>query len=157
VTPVFNSFDDNSTIVGHLYGVVPWKEFFIDELPQATPPVVVVVETSCGHTFSFEIIGEEAFFLAENDAHDTSYDELKVVKPLAEFANDSCVYTLNIYPSLEYEASFTSKNPIYYCVVVLGVFVFTAIAFFTFDYLVQRRQIALVRTATKQNAIVNSL
>jgi hypothetical protein len=63
VTPVFDSFKDIATIVGHLYAVVPWKQFLIDELPQGTPPVVAVVKTSCGHTFSFEIVADEDFSL----------------------------------------------------------------------------------------------
>ena len=64
---------------------------------------------------------------------------------------------MNVYPTRTLEESFSSKEPVIYGCIVLAVFLVTALAFFAFDWMVQKRQKALVKTAARQNALVSSL
>ena len=91
----------------------------------------------------------------DKDYHDAAYDSISA--PFAEFSHDTCSYTLNVYPTATYEASYATKNPVYYMLVVMSIFAATVIAFLIFDCLVQRRQKTLMATARKQNALVSSL
>ena len=52
---------------------------------------------------------------------------------------------------------YNTNEPWIFAAVVLGVFIFTAIAFFLFNFLVQRRQRILSTVAARQSAIVSSL
>jgi hypothetical protein len=158
VAPVFENFDANASIVGHYFAVVPWKVFFEDELVTGTDPVVAVVSSSCGHTFTFEIKGHEANFLGEGDVHSSSYDEMGMTSIFADFAHSSsCEYTITVFPTSTYEDSYITQKPMIYMVAVFVIFFFTSMSFLVFDCLVQRRQQKLVTTARKQGAIVSSL
>ncbi|KAL3918318.1 MAG: hypothetical protein SGILL_004297 [Bacillariaceae sp.] len=187
VTPVFESHEEDAEIVGHYFSVVPWYVFFKDELPGGSAPVLAVIESSCGNVFTFEIRGREAillsgkcregFFLSiptletnshlriphcflvsdHEDVHDPRYDNVHIDGDFGTFAHDTCIYNVTIYPTDEYAVQFYSNNPVTYMLVVVAIFVMTTIAFLLFDYLVIRRQRAIVTTAKKQNALVSSL
>lgn len=173
VSPVFDDFGENATIVGTIGAVVNWRVFFEDILVTGSKPVHADMENKCGgKEFTYLINGDEAAFVGhddvghDDDAHDHVYDHMRLDAPFAEFAyseeylasgGDSCTYTINVYPTKELEASYSTKRPLHYALVVLGVFFFTSLAFFAFDWLVQRRQKDLVSTAARQNAIVASI
>jgi len=157
VAPVFENFDEDAPIVGHYFAVVPWKVFFQDELVEGTDPVIAVVSSTCGRKVTFEINGHEATLLDEDDVHDSAYDHLEMAAPFADFAHDSCQYTISVYPTKTYEATYISSNPWQYMLAVFAIFIFTSLAFLIFDCLIQRRQRRLVATARKQGALVSSL
>jgi hypothetical protein len=118
----------------------------------------VVVKSSCGHEFTFEIRGLVNTLLSSNeDVHDPQYDAVFVSGAFAAFVHDTCEYTLNVYPTNEFEDQYKSNDPIYYMLVVIAIFVATSLSFLIFDWLVTKRQRALVTTAKKQNALVASL
>jgi hypothetical protein len=138
--------------------VVPWYVYFQYILPLGTAPLDVVMESSCGHVFSFEIVGQNASLTSPNIAlYDGKYEDIFLSAPYASFADDECFYTLKVYPTYTYESQYKSSNPLYYMSVVLAIFIATSLAFLIFDCLVSRRQISLVQTARKQNALVSSL
>ena len=64
---------------------------------------------------------------------------------------------MRVYPTPMFEDSFSTKELMIYGAIVLAVFLITALAFFAFDWIVQKRQKALVKTAERQNALVSSL
>jgi hypothetical protein len=77
VYPVFDSHDhDTANIVGHLLVVVPWSIMFEGILLSDTPSIVVVVENTCNEVFSFEMIGRNAKFLAQEDRHDKAFEDM---------------------------------------------------------------------------------
>jgi hypothetical protein len=132
--------------------------FFVNELSVGTPPVLAVIESSCGHEFTFNINGHNASMVSKDeDYHDSAYDNVYISAPFAQISHDTCSYTLTVYPTAEYEVDYTTNNPVYYMLVVLAIFLLTCISFLVFDCLVQRRQRSLVTTARKQNALVSSL
>jgi hypothetical protein len=158
VVPVFGGIEDDAAIVGHYFAIVPWVVYFLDELVAGTDPVHAVIDSSCGHTFAFVIEGRNATFLGEGYTADAyGYESVSVSAPFAEFASDSCIYTLTVYPTSTYEDFYTSNDPIYYMLFIVGVFGLAAASFYTFDCLLRKRQVALVATTTRQHALVSSL
>jgi hypothetical protein len=106
VHPVFASFEEDARIEGHVFAVVPWTVYFENELAAGTAPVIAVVDSSCGHSFTFEIEGHNATYLGEGDLHDPAYEATSVTSPLADFARSSCHYTVTVYATEEYEVSY---------------------------------------------------
>lgn len=165
--PVFGGFETNSSIVGHIVEVVPWRYFFEEILPAETLPLHVVLENTCGDATTFAIEGREARVLEKRDVHDTQYDNLALETTFAEFANspdvvtsdleEICIYTMTVYPTEEFADEFKTARPAVYAVVVLSVFLLTCVLFVTFDVLITRHRNAVMDTAKKQNAIVSSL
>jgi hypothetical protein len=130
----------------------------LEELLTETAPVVVVVKSSCGHEFTFEIRGRVTTLISSSeDVHDPQFDVVFVSDAFAAFAHNICEYTLNVYPTNEFEGQYKSNDPIYYMLVVIAIFVATSLSFLIFDWLVTKRQRALMTTAKKQNALVASL
>jgi hypothetical protein len=155
---VFGSFEEDAPIVGHYFAVIPWFVYFMDELPPGTAPVVVVVDSSCGHKFTYEIRGHVPTLLSSHDdVHDPQYDDVFKSDAFAVFAHDSCEYTLVVYPTNEFESLYKSNDPVYYMLVVLSIFLATSLSFLIFDWFVTKHQIELMTTARKQNALVASL
>ena len=169
ISPVFDSFDtENAATVGTLSAVVTWRVFFEDILVRGSEPVHVVMKNKCGNKkFTYLIEGDTATFLGDdNDAHDPRYDNMKLSASFADFAysdeylmadDESCTYTINVYPTREFEEAYSSNQPWYYGLVVLSCFFLASLAFFAFDTLVMRRQKILVSIASKQSALVASL
>lgn len=168
VLPVFQeAYNPFSEIVGHMVAVIPWFNFFENILSKSSVSgIYAVVEESCGSSFTYFIESENATFLGLGDAHDKKYDDLKYSTQFATYEGnltsisglaDHCTYSLNLYPSAQYEEGYTSTAPIYFTVGVLGVFVWVAAVFSFYDCLVQRRQEKVNTVATKSNALVASL
>jgi len=166
VQPVFEDFDhDDSKIVGHLSAVMPWNVFFEDILNDAHLPVHVIMSNTCEETFSYIIAGPTASLLGgEKDEHSSKYEASKMSTTFAEFANskvlldagyDLCVYTINVYPTDEFIDHYHSNQPIVYVVLVVSIFIFTAMVFCLYDVLVGRRQKVVMTTATKTQALVS--
>jgi hypothetical protein len=157
VVPVFANFDDDAPIVGHYFAIVPWEVYFQDELVVGSDPIIAVVHSTCGHDLTFSIHGRNATLLGEEDMHDITYDHLEMTGSLADFAHDTCKYSISVYPTSAYESTYISNNPWLYMLAVFSIFLFTSLSFLVFDCLVQRRQRRLVNTARKQGALVSSL
>ena len=168
--PVFDDFDHHQgNIIGHLTAIVPWTVIFNDILhgqEDETKPIHLVLENSCGEVFTLEVMNEHATVLdPENDAHDSCYDYLKMSRTFVDFANPAtlandvnhCVYTINAYPTAEFEDEYLTKAPGFYTLLVLCIMLSTTLFFLLFDFLVQRRQGQVLAMALKQNAIVSSL
>jgi class 3 adenylate cyclase len=69
----------------------------------------------------------------------------------------SCKYSIRVYPTDNLRDTFTSSNPVIYATSIALIFVFTAIVFLAYDYLVERRQRVIAKTAARSNAIVHAL
>jgi Adenylate and Guanylate cyclase catalytic domain len=163
--PVFSNFEESAALAGVFIAIVPWENFFSNNLVNDTEPIMLVVSNTCDETFSFEVNGQKATFLAEEDLHDQQYDHLAIEGPFADLYNpaedtdgsEHCVYTMKVYPTQAFEDSYKTNEPLIFSMGVLAIFMFTTLIFLVFDCLVQRRQNVLLNTARKQNAIVSSL
>jgi Adenylate and Guanylate cyclase catalytic domain len=128
--------------------------------------VVVVVQSSCGDHFTYKIMGKEAVYLGQGDHHDPQYEynDLAHKSPFAPFLHQNtteqdthCNYEMEIYPSAELESAFRTNDPILYAVIVVTIFVCTALVFLLFDYTVTIRQRHVEANAKRAHRIVSSL
>lgn len=167
VLPVFKEPNDaESDIIGFIVAVIPWGQFFENIIQDGQNGVFAVLEESCGNAFTYKVDGGNATFFGVGDLHDQAYDSIKrSTKFVAHDGDltgisglsDHCQYTINVYPSEEYEQEYESNKPILFTICVLLVFVFTSLIFVLYDCLVQRRQHKVNAMAVKSNAIVTSL
>jgi hypothetical protein len=66
-------------------------------------------------------------------------------------------YTIALYPSNGLLETYTTNNPWIYAIVVALIFTCTSLVFILYDYMVQRRQKKVMRSALNANAVVSSL
>lgn len=171
VQPIFDTFGiaSASEMVGFLFSVVAWDTYFHDVLPVGTEGFVVQVVNSCGVHFTYLLNGPDAIFLGEDYEPESKFDHLVRTAEFASFArfgdNESdeseeilhCSYTMSVHATSAYAKTFTTNKPLYITLVVLMVFLFTAMVFVLYDFFVQRRQDKVMKTARRTTAIVTSL
>jgi len=168
--PVMEDFSYNSTIVGYYTAIIPWKNFFENSLGDKTNNMIVVVNNTCGETFTINVTeNRKAFVIDEKgDTHDEKYNDTSDTVTFAEkynsqnfveenFQTEICYYNMTMYPTAAFENAERTKKPMVTAVFILMVFLFTSFTFILFDSLVTKRQNKLLNTALRQNAIVNSL
>jgi hypothetical protein len=63
LTPIFETFVDDAEVVGFLIAVLPWRNYFIDELPHGKNGFVVDAKDTCGSEFTYTLNGPEAYFI----------------------------------------------------------------------------------------------
>lgn len=115
------------------------------------------------------LFSEEATAIGFGDQHDTTFDDWKrdgvfrvghledgTVNGI-DFNQDSCRYSIHVYPTQTFIDSFTTKTPLKITLTIMAVLVFTIFIFLVYDRLVERRQGVVLAKATQSTAIVSSL
>jgi len=157
--PVFEGFFENEPLVAFIVATVPWESYFQDLLPTGINGFVVDLKDSCGAEYTYRIDGRNGTLVGAGDLHDEDYDYLRI-RYVFEGGADvafACSYTLDIYPSDEFRAGYTTSKPAVYTTVVVLVFFFTAAVFIAYELTVQRRQAKVLYTAKRTSAIVSSI
>jgi hypothetical protein len=77
IYPVFDGFSQDRKAVGVLFTAIYWRFMMNDILPESINGVVCVLENSFGQMRTYEIKGQDAFYLGEGDFHDASYDYME--------------------------------------------------------------------------------
>jgi len=168
--PVFQDFLPDSPIVGYYTAIIPWEQFFLNNLRDSTHDIIAVMKNSCRETFTVRVSGEGIVTMLNEtgDSHDETYTDMAQNFSFAgaynrdDFVDEKyeveiCIYELSMYPTRNFENAVRKKSPYVMGGMILIVFVFTSFAFMLFDCMVTRRQNKLLNTALRQNAIVNSL
>jgi hypothetical protein len=111
---------------------------------------------------------EEVTFLGAGDLHESKYDEFQKTAELnslysqdkPEHALDldelSCPFKLHVYPTAEMEEDNKTRIPFITTFAVAMVFVFTALVFWLFNSLVEKRQQLVLNQATQSTAVVSA-
>ena len=160
-TPVYESFDNNATIVGVLEAFIYWQVLLENILPTDTAPCVVVLQNTCNQSYSF-LVGKNAVFLGDGDLHDSKYSHLQTSTDYGIFLSEEakeegCFYRVMVFPSQDMVDAFLTKDPIIFTVSLIGVFVFTVAMFLLYDCFVERRQKVVLKKAIQSSAVVNKL
>eukprot|EP00978_Attheya_sp_CCMP212_P000826 scaffold1726_cov58-Attheya_sp.AAC.1 len=66
-------------------------------------------------------------------------------------------YTLKMYPSNLFEQKYTSTEPVWFAIAITLVFLFTTGTLLIYDFLVERRQKAILKSAERSHKIVDNL
>jgi hypothetical protein len=156
--PVYQNNDEDSELVAMLTASLPWDSYFKNVLPEGIDGIFLVVSNTCNQTFSYLIDGPEISYLGLGDLHDPKYDDNFVVSGLTSFVSvQNCLYSFHLYPTEEFEEAYITNEPWVYTSVVVCIFLLTTVVFVVYDCLVERRLTTVMTTATRSNALVNSL
>jgi hypothetical protein len=173
--PLFDGFGSDAQLVGLLATISVWESYFTaaSQPHSSSPPMVAVVDNTCGQTFSYQVQDddESVQFLGVGDLHDTHYNHYEITHDLSnlDYADDGghvpllqddtrvCEYYLRIYPTRAFETVYRSNRPGWYVVVVVAMFVAVFLCFWLYHCFVERRQTAVVKEARRSQAIVGSL
>jgi hypothetical protein len=139
VVPVYN-VDEGGRVVSYIQSLLEWQYLFTD-IPVEN--VFCHVENTCGESFSYIINDDNATYVGMGDEHDTKFDGYSLSSLLAlkyssmedidkETAAGVCVYTLTIYPTMEFRQSFNSNAGFYTAVVGITMFIMVG-SFFAYD------------------------
>lgn len=136
-------------------------------LPANEGPILIRLENTCGETYSYELIGENAKYVRDEVHYRPEFDSMAVTADFGSFGIDyatenltqsgSCAYSLTVFPTKEVAAKFITKRPLLYSIGVALIFLFTSTIFVIYDSLVRRRERTVVETAVAHGAIVSSL
>eukprot|EP00934_Nitzschia_sp_Nitz4_P000129 Nitzschia sp. Nitz4//scaffold16_size188269//96486//104413//NITZ4_001795-RA/size188269-snap-gene-0.143-mRNA-1//-1//CDS//3329538529//129//frame0 len=163
---------NESKVVAFLHSTFYWRKQMLNMLPPGVDGIVVVVSTSCGKQFTYEVNGPDVEFLGNDDYHDPKYDdnvftatfdELRTFKAGTsvysglEVTKEFCLFEFRVYPSDKFAGEYIDNEGWILVAVAITIFVFTTAVFLTYDVLVERRQKKVMNTALKSSAIVSSL
>jgi hypothetical protein len=149
--PVYDSLlETRGAPVAFLSAFLRWDKFFVNVLPETERGVYVVLDGTCGQTFTFMLHGGTPEYLGEGDLHDESYDAMARTFEFAPFArleenaaeaadNNFCQYSARIYISDTWSERFFTEDPQVFAAAVAGCFVVTTLVFVLYDLLVQVR------------------
>ena len=164
----------SSEVVAFLGADIYWKEYMTNIFQDDSAGAIVVIENNMDQVFTYKISGASVTYIGEDDLHDESYDDMEetfvfgsnLAPNMTSNVSSNCraflhqewvQYTFRIYPYQDLEANFHTSQPAVYTAVVLLVTLIVAGTFFMYDYLVERRQKVVMRTAERSDAIVSSL
>jgi CHASE domain len=148
--PLYPYFEDKNTtfqrddIVGFVMAILPWDVYFANILPTGVNNIHLILHDTCDNDHTFELHGADAVYIGTGDLHEPKYDHLRVETEFAPFLDYNfsdthahCEYTIRIYPSQAFEDEFHTMSPVWYTLLILVVFGFTAMTFLLYDYVVQ--------------------
>jgi len=171
VFPIFDSLTapkEEKTMVAMIKSTFRWKDLFQDILA-GDGSVTLVLENKCSGNFTYTINGPSVQIVGTGDYHDARYDDLeyeahfeKTVLPDGtmeglDFNQDSCPYSIRVYPTQAYEHTFDSYNPALLTMCIAATFAVLLVLFGVYDRSVAHRQKQILHKATKSTALVASL
>lgn len=166
--PVFDTFDmTQKNVVAALTSVIQFQQYFDNVLPEDNGGLLVVVSNTCGDVFSYEVTGESAIFLGNDDYHNPAFDYLeKSCDLLSKAASDFdlsaldeklCQYTITLYPDESLHQHYITNDPVMYAVVIAVVILFVSLVSLAYDLIVQRRMKRIIDAARSNKALLTSL
>lgn len=161
VIPVFESFLVEAEIKGFFYTTLLWKDMFANILPEGAGRVLVELEDGCGLQATYYVEGPNSTFASFATLDQEKVNGMVVSDALTAFEVEStsvqCPQQISVYPTEAFASDYLTNQPVYYTIAVVAVFIFTASLFMGYDLLVNRRQNAVMTSATRTNKLVSSL
>ena len=168
--PVFDSFEDDKRVVAVLNGVINWAVFFENILPPNARAMDIVLKNSCNGSYTYRVQGDKTSYIGNGDLHEsqgtTNYRTATVNATAGvrsnsginyELFENPCSFSLHVYPTSDMYNFYYTNLPVVITVVIVLIFIFTAVLFLIYDRLVERRQRIVMNTAIKSSQIVSSL
>jgi len=161
-----------SKMVGIIASSFYIRSFLEHILPRGERGLVVVFENTCDQTFTYEVNGASTTWLGPGDLHEPMFDGMGQSMDFdmigfhsAEVGtygglpidSDHCAYVITTYPSTTMMEIHHTRDPVWYTLIAVSIFVFTALFFLFYDKLVSMRQQKVMKTAVQSTTIVSSL
>jgi class 3 adenylate cyclase len=172
--PVYDSA--KKIIVGSLGVDFSWQLFLELNVPTNSDGVTIVLENTCGQVYSFIVVNGQVNYLGEGDFHDSSFDALEQQSSYVDFLNQlrdiaidqarykkevsldwGCAYRIRLFPTTQMRARYLTSKPWDETIVVVSIFLFTALLFLLYDFILRRLQTKVMDSAKRSEAIVSSL
>ncbi|CAJ1951424.1 unnamed protein product [Cylindrotheca closterium] len=164
--PVFDKLAGDRSVVAIFYTIIYWRTYFDGLLPKGSNGIHVILENTCGQQYTYIVDGLEAQFEGHGDLHSPEYDYLRretkidlILDRDQTFVDEdpTCHYSIRVYPSDTFRDSYETNEPALFAIVLAVVFVFTAAVFLLYDYMVERRQKVVMKSAMQSGKLVHSL
>jgi hypothetical protein len=139
-----------------------WSYMISDILPQGSSGILVVFESECAQTFTFEVNGPDVVYLGATEYDDPMYDYMTIGSLLSDlrfFSNQQSTYSglplegsfcplyVSVRASAKMEAVYRSNTPLVFSLVTACVFLLTVMTFMLYNYVVERRQKIVLKSA----------
>jgi hypothetical protein len=153
---------EDHKVVGLLAVSIYWSYMIRDILPEGSSGILVVFDSACTQKFTYEVNGPDVVYLGAGDYGDPKYDHMTIsslVSDLRFYSNHPSTYTglpledsycplyISIRASAKMEAAHTTNKPWIFALVTFCVFVLTVLAFMLYNYVVERRQTIVLKSA----------
>lgn len=165
--PIYDSQDDDKSIVAELTAYVYWQNYFEKILSKEDVGISVILENTCGQVYTYRVDGSVAKYIGQGMLHDREFDYLEVTTDynsfldfegnLEDLAEGQCLYRLRIFPSAETQGKYLTNEPRRVTILLASTFLFTCAVFLLYDFLVESRQKLVMNSAKKSGAVVASL
>ena len=159
--PVFDSFEENATMVGFLLSLTSWDNLFNNILPQDIR-VICVLESSCGATLSFELIGGWEQFIGYGDLHDPTFDAYARTLDVERYPQEiidagACVDHVTVYPTEALHGKYHTSKPMIYTIAMVLAFLTTGVLFLVLDRLIMDLQRQTTAEAKRTRDLVTAM
>jgi hypothetical protein len=153
---------DDHNVVAIFSISIYWSFMFSHILPEGSNGILVVFESTCAQTFAYEVNGPDVVYLGVGEYHDPVYDHMTIgslVSDLRSFSDQLSTYSgllleesycpmyVSVRSSAKMEAAHTSNTPWMFALVTACVFFLTVLAFVLYNYVVERRQTIILKSA----------
>jgi hypothetical protein len=152
---------DDHTVVAILSISSYWSSMISDILPQRSSGVMVVFESACTQSFTFEVNGPDVIYLGAGKNYNQKYDHMAIGSYVCElgFSSDHSTYSglpleesycplyVSVRPSGKMEDAYTSNTPWIFAAVTFFVFFLTVLTFVLYNYVVEQRQNIVLKSA----------
>ena len=169
VQPIFDSFADNSDIIGHLAVTRPWEKYLESIIQDDDPKIQVhcVIKDSCDRPYTYWVNGTHVVYQGVGDMHEPGLDDMEHTAILASYKlnvsklnpgdYEACSIELSVYPTSYMREAFDSDEPARYLVLVIALSGILTIAFCTHNKAVTQKQRMLQVKTQRSNIIIASL
>jgi hypothetical protein len=158
--PVYDSFTENSTIVGILLSLIHFDGLLSFFHHKTMCGIVCVIVDNCGTSISFQFDSVGVTFLGHGDLHDPTFDEFKRTLPLESYETmheGICRHEIHVYPSSTFQEEYVTKKPGYSACIVAFSFVLMAALILIYDFTVKQRQEKVLKSALRSSNLISSL
>eukprot|EP00934_Nitzschia_sp_Nitz4_P008373 Nitzschia sp. Nitz4//scaffold11_size288233//227917//230241//NITZ4_000807-RA/size288233-processed-gene-0.251-mRNA-1//-1//CDS//3329534173//8363//frame0 len=165
--PVFNSFDQNASLVALLSAGIYWQKYFENTLVEDYAGVVVVLENSCKQTYSFQVRAGIVEYLGQGDLHQSVYDDMVVQTDyggvigysgdILDVPDGHCLYRIRVYPTKGFEDHYVTSQPRRTALIMTSTFVLTCAIFLLYDKFVEARLKIAMESAIRTGTVVRSI
>ena len=159
-----------SDMVAMVGAAIAWNRALQNVIPDGVRSMDAVLTNNCHQTFTYRVNGPDVTFLGDGDWHNSDFSDIGVEMDLTTQQQQQyvshpnvpatpghCQYSLRIYPTSDFRASYESDTPAAFTAVVATVFFFVCMLFYIYDITVANRNDRLLVQAAQSNALVSSL
>jgi class 3 adenylate cyclase len=165
--PIFDTLNDNSTVVAVVYGIFEWASLFENTQLKSGDVLNVVLDNACDGSFTYLVSHNSTTYVGAGDLHDRSLSNIELFAAFDDeefsqrynvnFNQGGCAYSLHVYPTKQMMDQRLTSLPTMLAVCMSGIMAFTIVMFVIYNWAVESRQKRVLDAAIRTNAIVSAI